>query len=93
MQFGPLVPMWVADLLRKGVTSVLGVEFFAVQKELGANSVLQWCAYLCTDPALELRFHSTWQNSVLRRILYLFNTSFRIVLTFSFGDCWIPYSL
>lgn len=48
MRFGPLVPMWVADILRKGiVTSVLGAEFFAVQKELVANSVLQWCAYLC----------------------------------------------
>lgn len=48
MLFTPLIPLRVADLLRKGiVTSVLGAEFFAVQKELGANSVLQWCTYLC----------------------------------------------
>lgn len=81
MQFGPLAPMWVADLLRKGiVSSVLGVEFFAVQKELGANSVLQWCAYLSTDSALELRFHNTWQNSVLRNSC--------TYLTLLSGLCW-----
>lgn len=47
--------------------------------------------HIFVDAVLELIFHNNLAKFYFKKQLSIFNTSSR--MTFSFGDCWILYSL